>query len=127
MTSDEYLAEIHLALVEGRIVASYTVVRQRVTSQSGHLRVRIELINGDFLEASEFFRLTSEGIKVIDYRHQWINGERTVLHKRWDSAPHQTNLKNAPYHRHEGSNGRVVPDRPRSIQEILVIIAEECD
>jgi hypothetical protein len=63
MTTDEYLAAIHLTLVESPIVASYAVVRQRVTSQSGHLRVRIDLINGDFPEAAEFFRLTPDGIK----------------------------------------------------------------
>jgi len=74
MTTDEYLAAIHLALMESPIVASYVVVRQRVTSQSGHLRVRIDLINGDFLEAAEFFRLTPDGIKVADYRHQWMRG-----------------------------------------------------
>ncbi len=48
MTTDEYLAAIHLALMESAIVVDYTVIRQRVTSQSGHLRVRINLINGDF-------------------------------------------------------------------------------
>jgi hypothetical protein len=57
MTTDEYLAAIHLALLESPVVASYKVVRQRVTSQSGHLRVRIDLTNSDFLEAAEFFRL----------------------------------------------------------------------
>ena len=74
MTTDEYLAAIHLTLVESPIVTSYAVVRQRVTSQSGHLRVRIDLINGDFLEAAEFFRLTPDGIKVADYRHQMMVG-----------------------------------------------------
>ena len=61
MTTDEYLAVIHLALMESPIVVDYTLVRQRVTSQSGHVRVRINLINGDFLEAAEFFRLTPDG------------------------------------------------------------------
>lgn len=125
MTTDEYLAAIHLALMESPIVASYVVVRQRVTSQSGHLRVRIDLINGDFLEAAEFFRLTPDGIKVADYRHQWMNGERTILHKRWDSTPHYPDLENAPYHRHEGSEEAVVPDQPMSIQDVLAVIMRE--
>ena len=116
MTTDEYLAAIHLALVESPVIASYVVVRQRVISQSGHLRVRIDLINGDYLEAAEFFRLTPDGIKVADYRHQWMNGERAILHKRWDSAPH---------HCHEGSEEAVVPGRPMSIQDVLAIIAGE--
>ena len=52
MTPDEYLAAIHLNLVTSPIVVRYWVVRQRVTSQRGHLRVRIDLSNGDFLEAA---------------------------------------------------------------------------
>lgn len=125
MTTDEYLAAIHLTLVESPIVASYAVVRQRVTSQSGHLRVRIDLINGDFLEAAEFFRLTPDGIKVADYRHQWMNGERIILRKRWDSTPHHPNLENAPHHCHDGSEEAVVPSQPMSIQDVLAVIARE--
>lgn len=125
MTTDEYLAAIHLALVESPIVTSYTVVRQRVTSQSGHLCVRINLTNGDFLEAAEFFRLTPDGIQVADYRHQWMDGERTVLRKRWDSTPHHPDLENAPHHCHDGDENAVVPGQPMSIQDVLAVITRE--
>jgi hypothetical protein len=125
MTPDEYLAAIHLDLVESPIVVRYRVVRQRVTSQRGHLRVRIDLSNGDFLEAAEFFGLTPEGIQVLDSRHQWMNGERTVLRKRWDSTPHYPDLENAPHHVHDGSEDGVLPGEPLSIQAVLVQIERE--
>ena len=125
MTPDEYLAAIHLDLVESPIVVRYRIVRQRVTSQRGHLRVRIDLSNGDFLEAAEFFGFTPEGIQVLDYRHQWMNGERTVLRKRWDSTPHYPDLENAPHHVHDGSEDRVYPGEPMSIQAVLVQIERE--
>jgi hypothetical protein len=125
MTTDEYLAALHLALVESLVVVSYTVVRHRVTSQSGHVRVRISLINGDFLESAEFFRLTPEGIEVADYRHQWMDNERIVLRKRWDSAPHYPNLPNAPHHYHDDSEETVKPSQPMSIQDVLAFIARE--
>jgi len=125
VTTDEYLAAIHLALVESPIVASYTIVRQRVTSQSAHLRVRIDLTNGDFLEAAEFFRLTPDGIQVVDYRHQWMDGERTILRKRWDSTPHHPDLENAPHHCHDGNENAVVPSQPMSIQDVLAVITRE--
>ena len=82
MTADEYLAAIHIALVESHIVADYTVVRQRVTSQTGYLRVRVKLSNDDFLEAAEAFRLRTTGVEVVDYRHQWMSGDRATLRKR---------------------------------------------
>ncbi len=125
MTTDEYLAAIHLALIESTIVVDYTLVRQRVTSQSGHVRVRINLVNGDFVEAAEFFRLTPDGIQVADYRHQWMDGERAILHKRWDSTPHHPEMENAPHHCHEGNTDTVVPGQPMSIQDVLAVIARE--
>ena len=125
MTPDEYLQAIHLSLVESSIIVRYTLVRQRVTSQRGHLRVRIDLSNGDFLEASEFFGLTPDGIQVLDYRHQWMNGERTVLRKRWDSTPHYPDLENAPHHIHDGSEDAVFPGESMSIQAVLARIEQE--
>jgi hypothetical protein len=125
MTPDEYLAAIHLALVECPIVVRYRIVRQRVTSQRGHLRVRIDLSNGDFVEAAEFFGLTPDGVQVLDYRHQWMNGERTVLRKRWDSTPHYPDLEHAPHHVHDGKEDRVLPGESMSIQAVLVQIVQE--
>lgn len=123
MTTDEYLAAIHLALVESPAVTNYRVVRQRVTSQSGHLRVRINLINGDFLEAAEFFRLTPDGIEVVDYRHQWMDGLRATFRKRWDSTPHHLDLGNAPFHCHDGDEETVIPGELMSIQDVLTLIS----
>jgi len=125
MTTAEYLAALHLALVENSIVTTYVVVRQRTTSRTGHLRVRIELVDGDFLEAAELFRLTPDGIVVVDYRHQWMDGGRTILRKRWDSTPHHLELDNFPYHCHDGSEANVVPSVPLSIRDILDIIGRE--
>jgi len=125
MTSDDYMAAMHLALTESPIIASYAVVRQRVTSQSGHLRVRVNLVNGDFLEATEFFRLTPDGIEVADYRHQWMNGDHTTLRKRWDSTPHHPNLENAPHHCHDGSEDTLVSSHPMSIRDVLAVISRE--
>ncbi len=125
MTTDEYLASIHAALVVSPVVESYAVVRQWLTSQMGHLRVRIILTNGDFLESAELFRLTPKGITVVDYRHQWMDGSRTRLRKRWDSTPHHPELDRFPYHCHNGDERNVIPSDPFSICEILEIIRRE--
>lgn len=125
MTVEEYLADIHISLVENPVVAHYVVVHQRASSQSGYLRVRIRLCNGDFLESAEFFRLKPDGIEVVDYRHQWMDENRTVLKKRWDSAPHHPELENAPYHCHHGEEDIVMPDQLVGIQGVLQAIAYE--
>lgn len=122
MNIDEYVVSIHLELVENPIVASYEVIRQRTTAQSGYLRVRIELSNGDFLESSEFFRLASDGIRVSDYRHQWMNAAQTTVIRRWDCAPHHPEIATSPHHCHVGSDNTVVEGRPYSIREMLAEI-----
>ena len=93
--------------------------------------MRITLHNGDFLEAAEFFRLTPDGIQVVDYRHQWMDGSRTHLRMRWDSTPHHPELDNAPsdwhrpHHCHEGCETKVFPSYALSIQDVLDVIARE--
>ena len=123
MTPDEYLAGIHLELVENPIVATYEAVRQRITSQSGYFRVRISLINGDLLESSEFFRLTPNGIQVSDYRHQWMDRSHTQVIRRWDCAPHHSEIASSPHHCHIGSENTVVESKPYTTREILAEIS----
>jgi hypothetical protein len=125
MTLDGYLQSIHLALIDSLVVDRYVVVRQRVTSQAGHLRVRITLSNGDFVESAEFFRLTAAGIVIADYRHQWMDASRSRLRKRWDSTPHHPEVPGFPYHCHDGSGDNVLPSEPLSIAQVLETISRE--
>jgi len=107
---------------KNEIVATYEAVRQRITSQSGYFRVRISLINGDLLESSEFFRLTPNGIHVSDYRHQWMDGLHTQVIRRWDCAPHHSEIASSPHHCHIGSENTVVESKPYTTREILAEI-----
>lgn len=125
--TDEYLNAIHRFLIESALVAHYTVIRQRLSSQEGFLRVRIVLSNGDFLEAAEFFHATPDGVRIKDYRHQWMDGERTQLRKRWDSKPHYPHLANFPYHCHDGSEDNVTPSERLSIRDVLMNIQNEIE
>jgi len=122
MTPEEYLEALHLALVECAAVESYAIIRQRAASDSGYLRVRIRLVNGDFLEAAEFFYSTPNGIKTIDYRHQWMDHSQAILRKRWDNAPHQPGTENAPHHIHDGDEAIILPGISMSIQQVLAEI-----
>lgn len=123
----EYLDAIHLALLTSPIVENYMLVRQRASSDDGYLRVRCALANGDFLEAYEYFIVSETGVQTTDYRHQWMNGERTKLHKRWDDKPHYPHLPNFPHHCHDGDESNVVPGEALSIVEVLQRIQAEIE
>lgn len=119
-----YLAEAELALISSPIVAEYQVTRSRANTDDGYIRVRVTLINGDFLEASEYFVFQEGGIKTIDYHHQWMDGSKQTLHRRWDSTPHYPELQNFPHHVHLNKT-TVVPGDPMSLVSVLKVLESE--
>ncbi len=120
-----HLIEIELALVSSPIVVEYQIVRSWVNADDGYIRVRAVLYNGDFLEAAEYFVVERDKIRLVDYRHQWMDGERKQLRRRWDNTPHHPQLDSAPYHCHVGGEVPVEPSRPVGIVEVLTLIEAE--
>lgn len=104
---------------------SYQVIRSWGNADDGYMRVRARLNNGDFLEAAEYFVVEPSEIKVVDYRHQWMDGEKKQLRRRWDNTQHHLELDNAPYHCHVGDEETVEPSHPMSIMDVLAVIEAE--
>ena len=61
-----YLAQVELALVSSPIVAKYDIVRSWANTDDGYMRIRITLINSDFVEAAEYFVLQEGRIVTVD-------------------------------------------------------------
>lgn len=120
-----YLSDVELALVSSPIVARYDVVRSWANSDDGYIRVRATLTNGDFLEAAEYFALHDDQIVTIDYRHQWMDGGKQVLRRRWDNTPHRPELESFPHHVHIGSEDAVEPGYSMSLIELLSVLENE--
>jgi hypothetical protein len=117
-----YLEAIKLRLVIDPLVARFTIVRERIGPGEGYLRVRLELRNGDIVEAAEHFELGPVGFLPVHYRHHWMTPQGH-LRVRWDNAPHFPSLSTFPHHIHEGNESQVVPGRPMSILDLLDEIA----
>jgi hypothetical protein len=120
-----YLSEIELALISSPILAEYQVVRSRLTTDDGYIRVRAKLTNGDFLEAVEYFVHREDRMVTIDYRHQWMDGAKQTLRKRWDNAPDHPHLPNFPHHVHVGDEATIIPGQPMSLIEMLHTLEQE--
>ena len=114
-----YVAEIELALISSPTLANYQVLRVWTNSDDGYIRLRASLFNGDFLEAAEYFVMDAEEMKTVDYRHQWMDGAKQHLRRRWDSTPDHPELANFPYHVHVEDEQDVRPDKPMSILDLL--------
>lgn len=91
-----YLTAIKSALTTSVTIASFVVVEESIQPDSGYIRVRATLDNGDFLEASEYFVVSAGQYTTVRYRHQWMNADRSVLRRRWDNVPHHPGLANFP-------------------------------
>jgi len=83
------------------------------------------LINGDFLEVSEFFTVETETCSTKEYRYQWMNASQQRLIKRWDNAEHFPDLPNFPHHIHVDSETNVIPGKALSIIELLDVLELE--
>lgn len=120
-----YLTEVELALVSSPAIAEYHIVRSWANTDDGYIRIRATLTNDDFLEAAEYFALDKDQIVTIDYHHQWMDGAKKVLRRRWDNTPHHPELETFPHHIHLGDEATVVPGHPTSLIEFLSVLEDE--
>jgi hypothetical protein len=100
VSAKAYIDQIKSALDQSLIVADWTLSNEMVLSNRGHIRVRLTLSNGDFVEAAEFFQILTNGIQQQRYRYQWMDSTKTQLRKRWDNAPHFKEVNTFPHHVH---------------------------
>lgn len=78
----DHITEIKIALDYSPIVETWTLLNEMTLGDRGHIRVRLPLSNGDFVEASEFFTISPAGIRQQRYRYQWMDTTKTQLRKR---------------------------------------------
>ncbi len=121
MTPAEHIAGIKAALVAAPVVESFEIVEEWVLPDRGHLRVRMRLANGDFVEASEYFVVSGGACVTERYRHQWMDGTRQQIRCRWDNVELYRNLPAFPHHVHY-PDGRVEPGRCVDIISLLGLL-----
>jgi hypothetical protein len=103
-------------------VLTYAVMEERLGADYGYLRVRVELVNRDFVEMAEYFTVQTGGITVQRYRHQWMDPTQQVLRKRWDNARHHPHLASFPHHVHDGNESNVIPGTAMRIIDAIAYL-----
>ena len=117
-----YIAQIKARLLNSSIIEVFTVVDHHFSSDRGYIRVRFNLNNGDFLEASEYFYVQDEQIIQARYRYQWMDNSQRVLRRRWDNAPHFREIATFPHHVHVDREDNVMPSHRFGILELIDIL-----
>lgn len=121
----QYLDDLKTKLLLSPIIAAYRIIAEREQNDRGYFRARLTLMNGDFLEVSEYFVLQQGRCIPLEYRHQWMNASQQQLIKRWDNAKHFPNLPNFPHHIHENNETHAIPGTPLNIIELITLIEAE--
>ena len=121
------LESIKTKIIMSGVVQSMTIVSERAMLDRGYFRARLHLINGDFVEVSEYFILRSGNCSTVEYRHQWMDKSKTKLIKRWDNAEHFPDLANYPHHVHLENDEKVIPGTIVGIIELINVLEKEID
>jgi hypothetical protein len=123
----DYLDAIKLSLISSPVIAAYTIIKERTTATDGYIRLRATLVNGDFLELTEYFVSVTQVVQTVDYRYQWMDANQTHLRQRRDNTPHHPELPDFPHHSHLENDTRIVGSQPLSLCQLLEILKTRLD
>ncbi|MBE9112446.1 hypothetical protein IQ273_23925 [Nodosilinea sp. LEGE 07298] len=125
MSPEDYVIATKDVLTTSPVVQDWVSVTEMLLLDRGHFRVRITLTNGDFVEASEFFRIFKNQIEQQRYRYQWMDAKQKQLKKRWDNAPHFPHIESFPHHVHIGQDDNVGSSQMLGISGLIAVLEEE--
>jgi hypothetical protein len=122
-TPDDYLESVRTRFSRVRGIRGLIVIQEQVKEEFGLYRYRLDLTNGDLLEAFERFRVHAGQVEISKYSFHWQNQNRQLI-ARWDTAPHHPTLPTFPHHIHDGAEEAIHPHAPVTLAEVLAIISQ---
>ena len=122
-TPEEYLEYVRTRFARTRDVRKFTVVQEQVKEEVGLYRYRLDLTNGDVLEAFERFFVRRGRVEVLKYSFHWQDRD-SLLIARWDNAPHHPDLSTFPHHIHDGVEENILPHEPVRVADVLRLVAD---
>jgi hypothetical protein len=127
MDIQAYLEAVKDKLLLCPKISSIEIIDERVALQShAYFRARLILINGDFLEISEYVISDGEQCRTQKYRYQWMDKSQTRLIRRWDNVGHFPDISSYPHHVHIGTEDNVFASESLNIIELIEIVVREC-
>ncbi len=125
MNVQDYILEIKSGLIASPAISSINILEAYTTHSQGYFRARLDLVNDDFMEISEFFVVENYHRLTKRYRYQWMDQSRKKLRKRWDNVEHYPDIDNFPHHVHVAEESIVKPGKCLGILELIRIIENE--
>lgn len=123
MKPEAYFLNIQKHFLNNSVVDQFRITRQRVTDSDTFFEARLTLVDGSYLQISEYGEGNDiDDIQVIMYTYHWMDADNNLI-IRWDNASHYPNLPGFPHHLHDGDEKNVRPGEPMSLFKVLAQIA----
>lgn len=97
-----HLNELKTLVLSHPRVHGVSIRREEVTVARGYLRMRLVLQSQDIVEVFVYLVDLGDGVHLQDYSLHWQHGDGALV-KRWDTAPHHSELANFPSHTHRAT------------------------
>lgn len=111
MTITEYLQELDETISSTPEVVQVDILRRSVLDTGMEIvavyRYKLFMSDGSLLELTERLIEISGQLSRTKYRFHWQDGKGEII-KRWDNAPHHSEVESFPNHLHDGSESHVV-------------------
>jgi hypothetical protein len=103
------------------IIRDYRITSFDEAGASFRLRAVVVFVDNSQLHIRE----TLIGGTTRKYAYHWQTSDNLLL-VRWDNAP-DWDVETFPHHKHVGEQQRVEPSYERSLEQVLVVIAQRLD
>ena len=118
----DYIDEIKSLLVALPFVVSFEMLREEALGTDGLYRLRAKLADGSELQMFERFHLVDDGtVAVGKYSFHWQKADGALL-RRWDNAPHHSEIPSFPHHIHDGDEDHVKSGASMTGPQVLNLI-----
>ena len=115
---EKYFLQIELIIQEFPNIRSLSLTKKIYNAKQGFISGSIMFENGFGLD---FVEVKNTDVKSkIKYRYQYMN-EKSEMVFRYDNAPHHSDIKTFPHHKHE-TDGVRASDEP-SLSDVMTEIA----
>ena len=121
---EEYFINIKLSLLFSKTIKSFIILRERISENDGHLRIKCSLANNDLLEFSIYAEKREEISSIENYSFHWQRNDGKLV-CRWDNTPHHPEIESFPHHVHIGSEEHVEPSNAMDVPALLKILNEK--
>jgi hypothetical protein len=122
-TIEDYFLAVKKALADIQaIILSSQITFEGRTQTEGTIFGKLVFIDKSELSLREFIHIQNKQLQLLTYRYHWQNENKQLI-ARWDNAPHFTEMKSFPDHKHI-KNG-VVESETKTITDIIQEIIQK--